>query len=282
LKQMDNNEQQTSFRKVQKIVRAKEADEGQGARVKRSIGSGKLSELDPFLLLDEAFIQPPAGFPDHPHRGFETVTYMLAGTIMHKDNKGHAGTIGPGAVQWMTAGRGIIHSEMPGSSELAHGLQLWVNLSRKNKMCDPEYQELSADQIPEGTAEGVKVRIIAGESCGKKAEVRTRTPAIYLDFHMTAGARFEQEIPANLQTAFVYVLSGTGEFGEPASEGGEADLLVFETQGKLLRIKALTDLRFILVAGEPIGEPIARYGPFVMNTRQELQEAMIDFQLGRF
>jgi len=272
----------TAGRNVARKLKAREMQEGEGARVKRSIGLPQLDVLDPFLLLDEFFVQPPAGFPEHPHRGFETVTYMIDGSFTHRDNKGHAGTIGPGSLQWMTAGRGILHSEMPGTADVNHGLQLWVNLAAKDKMCDPEYQELSGDKVPEATQGGVHVKVIAGESLGKKADIRTRTPAIYLYFKIAAGTTFEQPIPAELKTAFAYVLSGEGEFGDDATAGAPSECLILNQEGTGLKVKAKTDLHFALIAGKPIGQPVARYGPFVMNTREEIQQALRDLQLNRF
>ncbi|KAL6072581.1 Pirin, variant 2 [Balamuthia mandrillaris] len=312
----EGQQQQQQDIKVIRVVQAMETEEGAGARVKRSIGTPKLSDLDPFLMLDEFFVQPPAGFPDHPHRGFETVTYMLEGKFKHKDNKGHAGTIGPGDLQWMTAGRGIIHSEMPATEGVNHGLQLWINLAAKHKMTEPQYQELLAADIPMAREEGVLVRVIAGESCGVKAEglffvkeallcscssssscsssifiiynilfvfnseVRTRTPTMYLDVEMEEGATFQQHIPSEYR-GFVYVLSGEGKFGAAETSGSSGKCLVL-SEGNNLSIQADKKLRFVILAGQPLNEPIAKYGPFVMNTKEEIQQAFIDYQTGRF
>ncbi|KAL6060893.1 Pirin [Balamuthia mandrillaris] len=276
----EGQQQQQQDIKVLRVVQAVETEEGAGARVKRSIGTPKLSDVDPFLMLDEFFVQPPAGFPDHPHRGFETVTYMLEGKFKHKDNKGHAGTIGPGDLQWMTAGRGIIHSEMPATEGVNHGLQLWINLAAKHKMTEPQYQELLAADIPVAREEGVLVRVIAGESCGVKAEVRTRTPTMYLDVEMEEGATFQQHIPSEYR-GFVYVLSGEGKFGAAETSGSSGKCLVL-SEGNNLSIKADKELRFVILAGQPLNEPIAKYGPFVMNTKEEIRQAFIDYQTGRF
>jgi len=202
----------SKVRKIKDVVKAAAMNEGDGAKVKRGIGTSKLSDIDPFLLLDEFYVTPPAGFPDHPHRGFETVTYMIDGAFKHKDNKGHSGTIGPGDLQWMTAGRGVIHSEMPGTSGVNHGLQLWVNLQSKDKMCEANYQELSGSEIPLAEKDGVKVKVIAGKAMGLEAKVRTRTPAYYLDFTLQPGAEYSQEIPKDF-AGFIYILTGSGTFG---------------------------------------------------------------------
>jgi len=266
---------------VTKSVKAVEAQEGDGARVKRSIGTAGLTDIDPFLMLDEFYVTPPAGFPSHPHRGFETVTYMLDGAFTHEDNKGHKGTIGPGDLQWMTAGRGIIHSEMPATQNVNHGLQLWVNLAAAHKMTDPQYQELLSKDIPEVHKDDVKVRIIAGDSCGVKASVYTRTPTMYLDISMKAGSTFVQDIPQTYK-GFVYILSGEALFGSKETVGKESHCLVLSS-GTSLTIKAdKEDVRFVLLGGQPLNEPISKHGPFVMNTREEIQQAFLDYQLGRF
>jgi len=269
-------------REIKKVVKAREMQEGDGARVKRGIGIPSNDYIDPFLMLDEFFVTPPAGFPNHPHRGFETVTYMLDGKFTHKDNKGHEGTINPGDLQWMTAGRGIIHSEMPGTPGVNHGLQLWVNLKSDFKMCDPQYQELLSSEIPEVTKDGVKVRIIAGTSCGVTAQIRTRTPASYLDFTMEQGSEFVQEIPQEFN-GFAYVIEGKGKFGSNSVSGVSGNVLILG-KGKELEIKATSEenLRFVLITGQPLNEPIAKHGPFVMNTREEIQQAFVDYQLGKF
>eukprot|EP00299_Pterocystis_sp_00344_P016649 c8355_g2_i2.p1 GENE.c8355_g2_i2~~c8355_g2_i2.p1 ORF type:complete len:246 (+),score=59.01 c8355_g2_i2:251-988(+) len=203
-------------RSVQVKVLSVEQGEGRGARVRRSIGRPELRSFDPFLMLDEFKGGKPAGFPDHPHRGFETVSYMLPtseGIFLHEDFEGHKGTLGPGDLQWMTAGRGIVHAEMPGNDKIAHGLQLWVNLSSKDKMCEPAYQELPASSVPVTTVEGVTARVIAGEALGVVSPVYTRTPTSYLHFEMEPNSRLQQPIP-EAWNAFAYVLSGSGTFGQ--------------------------------------------------------------------
>lgn len=256
----------------------------------RVIGTPALDHFDPFLLLDEFRSDDPsdyiAGFPDHPHRGFETVTYMLAGRMKHGDNQGNTGLLGPGSVQWMTAGRGIVHSEMPQQLDgLMWGFQLWVNLPAEEKMTTPRYQDIQADQIPEARlAAGVNARVIAGELAGVTGAVRNvATDPIYYDLHLDAEATSSVSLPAG-HNAFVYVYEGgmiAGE-GESATtiERGE---LALTSHGDSLFLRA-TDQpgRLILVAGRPLNEPIARYGPFVMNTAEEIRQAFMDYQSGRF
>ena len=199
-------------RRVLKTVFSRAQAEGMGATVRRSIGNAECRNFDPFLMLDEFSVAAPAGFPDHPHRGFETVTYMLSGaSFVHEDFKGHRGEIGVGDLQWMCAGRGIVHSEMPQSKEPSHGLQLWVNLKGRDKMCEPSYQELVAKDVPlaigKGENEGVEVKVIAGTSLGIKSPIYTRTPTMYLDITLQPGAALSQEVPSGWN-AFVYTLSG--------------------------------------------------------------------------
>ncbi|CAH1267727.1 Hypp3782 [Branchiostoma lanceolatum] len=189
-----------------------EQDEGVGARVRRSVGRPELKSLDPFLLLDEFKVRKPAGFPDHPHRGFETATYMLRGQTRHEDFMGHKGRIGPGDLQWMTAGRGIVHCEMPGDETESHGLQLWINLKKADKMMEPAYQELLSKDIPKPSKDGVTVAVIAGESLGVKSKVYTRTPTMYLDFKLEPRAKYTQAVPKGWN-GFVYVLSGHVHLG---------------------------------------------------------------------
>lgn len=255
-------------------------NEGVGARVRRSIGRMELRSLDPFLLLDEFSVKAPAGFPDHPHRGFETVTYMLAGVFCHEDFVGHKGLIKPGDLQWMTAGKGIVHAEMPASKEEAHGLQLWVNLGSKDKMIEPAYQELASKDIPEGGADGVKVRVIAGESFGIKSPVKTRTPTMYLDFKMEPNSALDQAVPTDWN-AFVYTLSGEAFFGEDEHHGKAHETLVL-SQGPNFIVKTKeSPVHFVLIAGQPLNEPVVQHGPFVMNTKEEIMQAMMDYRMGR-
>lgn len=270
-------------RRVTKSVLSVEQAEGVGARVRRSVGRAQLPKLDPFLLLDEFRVAKPAGFPDHPHRGFETVTYMLKGAFRHEDFKGHSGVIGPGDLQWMTAGRGIVHSEMPHGNEVGHGLQLWVNLAKENKMVEPEYQELLAKDVPMVEKDGIRVKVIAGESLGAKAKVRTRTPTSYLDFVLQKGAKLNQPVPSGW-TSFAYILSGKAFFGsgDEVKEGEPHHTLVL-SDGDFVEVENKNEEKchFVLVSGKPLNEPVVQHGPFVMNTQEEIRQAITDFQMRR-
>ncbi|GLT57549.1 hypothetical protein SLA2020_305150 [Shorea laevis] len=271
-----------AFEEPRMVVRkflARPQHEGVGAVVRRSIGRFELRYFDPFLVLDEFSVTAPAGFPDHPHRGFETVTYMLQGAVTHEDFEGHKGTIGPGDLQWMTAGRGILHSEMPAAQGTQKGLQLWINLSSKQKMIEPRYQEISSKDIAEATEDGIKVRVIAGEALGTKSPVYTRTPTMYLDFTLKPGAHLRQPIPMSWN-AFVYVLEGEGVFGSSKSSPVTAHNLLLLGSGDGLEAwnKSSKLLRFILVGGQPLGEPLVQFGPFVMNTQEEIDQTIDDFE----
>nr|XP_039250096.1 pirin-like [Styela clava] len=271
----------TVCRNVAKIVESIEKTEGIGAKVFRGIGSRTLPSLDPFLLFDEAKIKPPAGFPPHPHRGFQTVSYILKGKLSHEDFCGHKGLLGPGDMQWMTAGRGIVHSEIPsvGSTEEGHGLQLWINLRSDEKMCEPDYQEFSSKKIPKSKSNGVSVNILSGEALGVKSKINTRTPAMYLDFNFKPGAKHQQPIPKGWN-AFTYTLSGNimvvGQSVPPHHtailEDGDFVTLANESSEKC---------RFLLIAGKPLNEPVARHGPFVMNTQEQIDEAIADYHNSR-
>ncbi|KAF8708767.1 hypothetical protein HU200_030154 [Digitaria exilis] len=269
-------------RSVVKKLLAESQPEGQGATVRRSIGRHELRNLDPFLMLDEFSVSKPAGFPDHPHRGFETVTYMLEGAFTHQDFAGHKGTIRTGDVQWMTAGRGIVHSEMPAADGVQKGLQLWINLSSKDKMIEPKYQELQSKDISRAEKDGVEVRIIAGEAFGVRSPVYTRTPTMYMDFTMRPGSQLHQPVPEGWN-AFVYIIDGEGVFGRETSAPVSAHHCLVLGPGDGLSVwnKSGAPLRFALVAGQPLGEPVVQHGPFVMNTRAEIQQAMEDFYYGR-
>ena len=266
-----------SIRNISRVFTPKRQAEGDGAEVVRIIGNQTLRNLDPFLMMDHFEVYKPHGFPDHPHRGFETVTYMISGRCQHEDFKGHAGEIGPGEIQWMTAGRGIMHAEMPASDRM-EGLQLWVNLRASDKMCDPTYQEKTANQIPKVTRDGIEVTIIAGESLGVRAETVTRTPAYYLDFKLQAGSTLSQQVVSGWNS-YIYVLSGKVEIRGREIKGGE--VVVFEPSGDLIQVQGVSESRFVLLAGEPIGESIVQHGPFVMNENRQIQEAMQDYRLGR-
>lgn len=266
-------------RPIVRKFQARPQREGVGAVVRRSIGRFELKYFDPFLVLDEFTVSAPAGFPDHPHRGFETVTYMLQGAVTHEDFAGHKGTIGAGDLQWMTAGRGIVHSEMPAALGVQKGLQLWINLSSKHKMIEPRYQEIQSKDIVEADKNGVKVRVIAGEALGKKSPVYTRTPTLYLDFTLNQGANLQQPIP-KMWNAFVYILEGEGIFGSSRASPITAHhlLLLGPGDGLVAWNKSSKPLRFILVGGEPLGEPLVQFGPFVMNTQEEIDQTIEDFE----
>lgn len=267
---------------VKKVLSIEQA-EGVGARVRRSVGRQELRNLDPFLMLDEFKVRKPAGFPDHPHRGFETVTYMLEGSFMHEDFCGHKGTINPGDLQWMTAGKGILHSEMPASDGDNIGLQLWINLKAKDKMVEPAYQELLKSDIPHVSKDGVHVAVIAGQSYGASSPVRTRTPTMYLDFKLDPGATMSQPVTKGWN-GFIYVLKGVGKFGGGDS-WTESDAHHTLVLGPGDHIQATntgsTQLHFVLIAGEPINEPIVQHGPFVMNTYDEISQAITDYSMGQ-
>ena len=284
-----------SPRSVDRIVHAVATLEGAGFLVHRPFPTPGLDHFDPVLLLDEMGPSDLApgeakGAPDHPHRGFETVTYMLDGRMNHRDSHGNAGSIGPGDVQWMTAGAGVIHSELPDPTLLArggrmHGFQLWVNLPRRDKMMTPRYQELPAARIPSAkTPDGrVSVGVLAGESLGVQAAIDTRTPILYLDVALEPGARFEQPVPSGFNV-FAYVVEGRGVFGAGRHAAADEDMVLFARNGDSVVLEAANDapLRALVIGGEPIAEPVARYGPFVMNTRGEILQAVEDFQSGRF
>ncbi|XP_047334992.1 pirin-like protein [Impatiens glandulifera] len=271
-------------RQVVRKFLARPQHEGLGAIVRRSIGRFELKYLDPFLVLDEFSVTAPGGFPDHPHRGFETVTYMIQGEITHEDFDGHKGTIGTGDLQWMTAGRGIVHSEMPAAQGTQKGLQLWINLSSKHKMIEPGYQEIMSKDVAEATRDGVKVRVIAGEALGIRSPIYTRTPTMFLDFTLKPGADLRQVIPESWN-AFVYVLEGEGVFGRENKKGDGGVLcqghhiLVLGMEGYGLEVwnKGCRTLRFVLVGGQPLGETVAQFGPFVMNTQEEIDQTIEDY-----
>lgn len=271
-------------RTVDKKILSKEQDEGVGARVRRSIGRPELRQFDPFLMLDEFKAGKPAGFPDHPHRGFETVSYMLDGSFRHEDFCGHKGIINSGDLQWMTAGRGIVHCEMPNGEGISHGLQLWVNLKKEDKMVEPKYQELLAKDIPSATKDGVTVKVIAGEAFGIKSKIYTRTPTYYLDFKMQKGTQLSQPIPEGWNS-FVYILEGKALFGPKGNqqEGEPHYTITLKQDGNCLQVENKdSDLcHFVLLAGQPLNEPVVQHGPFVMNTQEEIRQAMQDYQMGR-
>jgi redox-sensitive bicupin YhaK (pirin superfamily) len=274
-------------REVARRVRGQATSDGAGVRMTRVIGTPALDSFDPFLLLDEFRSDDPndyiAGFPDHPHRGFETVTYMLAGHMRHGDNQGNTGKLGPGSVQWMTAGRGIVHSEFPEQEQgLMWGFQLWVNLPARDKMAAPRYQDIQADRIPEvELGAGAKARVITGEVAGVRGPVTgVATEPLYFDLHLEPNARYTAALPSE-HNAFVYVYQGEASVGAggTALKRGELAML---TRGASLPVAAgAAGARLIVVAGRPLNEPVARYGPFVMNTTEEIHQAFADYQAGR-
>ena len=278
------------YARIARKVRGTPASDGAGVKLTRVIGGGELPDLDPFLLLDEFGTDKPedylAGFPSHPHRGFETVTYMLDGRMRHKDNHGNEGLLVPGSVQWMTAGRGLVHSEMPEQEAgRMRGFQLWVNLPAKDKMIDPRYQEFPPADLPVVTpAPGVTVKLIAGEVDGVRGPIsQPATDPVYLDVGLAPHAEWLHALPEG-HNAFAYAFEGSltlGE-GEDARPLSAQEMAVLGG-GELVKLRAgEAGARLIVVAGRPLREPVARYGPFVMNTKQEIMQAFVDFQEGRF
>ncbi|KAG2197356.1 hypothetical protein INT46_001606 [Mucor plumbeus] len=270
-------------RNITKSVLSREQMDGVGAKVYRSIGSQALRNLDPFLMLDEFDVRAPGGFPDHPHRGFETVTYMLEGEFLHEDFKGHKGRIGPGDLQWMSAAKGIVHAEIPANNSRAHGLQLWINLSSKNKLSEPNYQEYPKEKVVEATPEeGVTIKVIAGESYGVKSPVMTRTPTMFIDVKMKKGKKIEQVIPKNY-AGFIYTIAGSALYGgSKHSSEAHHTLVLSANEGDHIPVESTSDdCHFVVIAGEPINEPIVQHGPFVMNTQREIYQAFADYQHGR-
>jgi redox-sensitive bicupin YhaK (pirin superfamily) len=275
-------------RPVSQIIEPQCVVEGAGVRLRRSIAPRQSNEYDPFLLLDHFYFHDPLegpimGFPMHPHRGIETVTYMLEGATHHRDSLGNAGLIGPGDVQWMTSGRGIMHEEMPrrGPDGIVNGFQLWVNLPAAQKMNPPRYQEVSATTIPSVTQDGVTVRVVAGEvwgTSGPVTEIAARP--LYLDVSLSPGASFVYPVPGG-HTALAYIFEGAGRFGTDG-EMIEATRLVVFGDGDQIEVHSETGMRFVLIAGAPFGEPIVPYGPFVMNTVEEIKQALSDLQRGTF
>jgi len=266
-------------RTVHRIIKAVPASDGAGVKLRRSLGQSNFARLDPFLMLDEFSSEEAsdyiAGFPAHPHRGFETVTYILDGHMLHEDHLGNKGNLRSGGVQWMTAARGIIHSEMPQQDRgRMRGFQLWINLPAKDKMKPAGYRDLQASDIPEVELPGGgKVRVIAGEYSGTASAISgTATDATYLDVHLPAGATFRHPVRDGYN-AFVYAYEGALDGIEPHSAA------VFSTQGDI-EVKTSGGARFLLLAARPIGEPVVQYGPFVMNTREEIEQAIRDYQAG--
>ena len=282
----------TRDRTIKEIVTSRQQKEGGGFIIRRPIG-GEMSMCDPFIILDHfgpVFNKPgeAIGAPDHPHRGFETVAYIISGSNQHKDSAGNSGMLKEGWVQWMTAGSGVVHSEMPSddmikNGGLSEGFQLWVNLPAKDKMIPPRYQDTPHEKIPIVTENDGKVwvKVIAGESLGTKAVIDTRTPMMYLDIRLQPGTTFTQPVP-NTYNGFVYVWKGAGYLGSNRVKAELGQVGVLEA-GDQIRLEASSNeaLHVLLIAGIPINEPVVKYGPFVMNTKEEIQQAFDDYRAGR-
>jgi redox-sensitive bicupin YhaK (pirin superfamily) len=283
----------TIARTLDRTVPALRTAEGGGFVVHRPFPTRLLMDFDPFLLLDE--MGPveygpgeAKGAPDHPHRGFETVTYILDGRFQHRDSAGHAGTLGPGDVQWMTAGAGVVHCEMPDPAFAAtggrsHGFQLWVNLPRRDKLILPRYQDISAGRIPSATSPDGRARakVIAGEAFGVKASIETRTPILYQHFTLEPGATVTQPVPPGFRV-FAYPIAGKGFYGPDRQAIDARHMVVYGDDGDTVTFSAGdAPIELLLIGGVPLNEPIVRYGPFVMNTEEEIRQAVVDYQTGR-
>lgn len=281
------------MRHVREIIEPQLVIEGAGVLLRRSFGPNRANRFDPFLLFDHFAFNDPLegpilGFPTHPHRGIETVTYMLEGNVRHRDSLGNAGVIGPGDVQWMTSGRGILHEEMPrrGPSGMIQGFQLWVNLPAAQKMSAPRYQEIAASSIPAFEQDGARVRLVAGTYAGRTGPVtEIAAQPIYLDAELEAGAGFRLPVPQG-HTAVAYAFEGKGTFGSGDGAGNidaTPRMVVLEGDGEMrAQASAGTPMRFMLMAGAPFGEPIVPYGPFVMNTEDEIRQALAELRSGTF
>jgi redox-sensitive bicupin YhaK (pirin superfamily) len=295
-----DEQQQYHFRSVSRIIDSEETTEGGGFVVHRPFPTNALLDFDPFLLLDEMGPKDwkpgeAKGAPDHPHRGFETVTYMLEGKFEHKDSRGNSGKLGPGDVQWMTAGAGVVHSEIPEKEFLLrggrlHAFQLWVNLPQRDKMIKPRYQDVLSAKIPVAQNEdgSIKFKVIAGEALGSRAVIDTRIPIFYLHFTLQPGAKLIQPIPNEYNT-FAYVINGEGLFGpaEKQKVAKTGQMVTFDKAGERVAISASASnntkspLNLLLIGGIPLNEPVARYGPFVMNTKEEILQAIEDYRNGK-
>ncbi|MFN4063944.1 pirin family protein [Parazoarcus communis] len=274
-------------RSVECLVVGRPTSDGAGVKLTRVLSQNLQRRLDPFLMLDAFGSDNPddyiAGFPDHPHRGFETVTYMIAGRMLHRDSGGHEGLLENGGVQWMTAGRGLIHSEIPQQQDgVMEGFQLWLNLPGKDKLCAPWYRDFAAAELPSFTTEaGVAVTVIAGHSHGVAGAVqRETTVPLYLDLSLPAGSRFAQALPAD-HNAFLYVYRGALQVDGRSVPMQRMVIMANDVDRDGVVIEATVDTRALLIAGRPLAEPIAQYGPFVMNTEQEIYQALADYREGR-
>lgn len=275
-----------SVREVERVLSAQPTTDGAGVRLNRALGGRALAMLDPFLLLDEFRTDNPddyaAGFPDHPHRGFETVTYMIHGAMEHRDSVGNHGRLGPGSAQWMTAGRGIVHSEMPKQERgLMWGFQLWVNLPKAHKMMAPRYQDIPPASVPEVAIEEGRVRVVAGRALGVEGPVRgIDVEPLFLDIALAKGARFDTPVAPG-HAAFLYVTEGAVRVGGAGKELRQGQLAVLGAGDTFAARGVEGGGRVLLFAGRPLGEPVARYGPFVMNTDDEIRQAIADYKSGR-
>jgi redox-sensitive bicupin YhaK (pirin superfamily) len=274
-------------RTVERVVAGRETSDGAGVRLTRVLTQDLQRRLDPFLMLDAFANDDPedyiAGFPDHPHRGFETVTYMLAGRMRHRDSAGHEGLLENGGMQWMTAGRGVVHSETPEQEEgRMEGFQLWLNLPARDKLSEPWYRDFAVAELPRfALANGVAATVIAGESHGVQGAVtRAATAPLYLDLHLPAGTRFVQPLAAE-HNAFLYVYRGAARIVDATVPAGRMAVLANDPVADGVAIEADEETRLLLIAGLPLNEPIAQYGPFVMNTPQEIHQAFTDYRDGR-
>ena len=273
-------------RTIERLIEGQFVSDGAGVRLRRIIGTPQADYLDPFLLLDEFRTEEAgdyiAGFPDHPHRGFETVTYMIHGRMRHQDSVGNNGVLSDGAVQWMTAGRGIVHSEMPEQTDgLLWGYQLWVNLPSALKMSPPQYQDIPTDDVVEVATDGLNVRVLAGNYGGRPATVETLTPIAYFDVTLDAGCSFTHSVPDG-HTALLYVYDGAVQPSDDTSfKVTTGTMALLSRQGDVNVTAGPDGAKFLLLTGQPINEPVARMGPFVMTTEEEIHQAVRDYQAGR-
>ncbi|MBU1197769.1 pirin family protein [Candidatus Micrarchaeota archaeon] len=281
-------------RDVLEVVQSVNTFEGAGFPVRRPFPTNHFQNPDPFILLDEMGpvrygAGEAKGAPDHPHRGFETVTYVLEGEMQHKDSHGHDGKLGSGDVQWMTAGAGVVHSEMPSehmqkNGGRMHGFQLWVNLPKKSKMAKPRYQEFPGSRLPiaESVKKEVWARVIAGECMGKRAVIETHTPIMYLHFRLRPGAEFTQPVSNDFHV-IAYVFEGSGTFGNNQQEVAGGQLAIFDSIGSEISFRndGTKTMQLLLLGGKPLNEPVIQYGPFVMNTSEEIEQAFRDYQSGK-
>ena len=274
-------------RQVEQQVAGHPTSDGAGVKLNRVLTHQWQRRLDPFLMLDAFGSDKPddyiAGFPDHPHRGFETVTYMIAGRMLHRDSAGHEGLLENGDVQWMTAGRGLIHSEIPQQEDgVMEGFQLWLNLPAKDKLCEPWYRDIASEALPRfSNGQGAAVTVIAGHSHGVMGAVtREVTAPLYLDVHMAPGAQFSQRLPAE-HNAFIYVYRGAVSVAGQSVPAERMAILANDAATDGVTVQASGEARFLLIAGQPLREPIVQYGPFVMNSQQEIYQAIQDFREGR-